>query len=95
MPEIDWATTECIRRGPRPGPVANPFVSLRLLRYGGCSLAGREVMRRAKLTLRELKRIEAKGDGWLSLLGRYARALGGELAVSITIGKYTFPISFE
>ena len=90
-------TAECIRHGPDgPRPAsANPFVSLRTLRFGGCSLSGREVMRRAKLTLRELKRIEAKGDGWLSALARYATALGGELAVSIKIGKYTFPISLE
>ncbi len=95
MPEIDWTKAECIRRGPRPGPGANSFVSLRLLRYGGCNLSRREVARLARLTMREIERAEASRDGWLSALDRYAKVLGGELAVSITIGAYTFPISFE
>ena len=94
MPEIDFSKAECIRRGPRPGPSANPVVSLKLLRFGGCGLSQRKVAQRAKLTLHEMVRAEDKRAGWLSALGRYAKALGGELAVSIKIGKYTFPISF-
>lgn len=95
MPEIDFSTAECIRRGPRPGPSKNPFVSLRALRFGGCFISRREVAQRSGLTLRELERVEARRDGWLSVLGRYAKALGGELQVSVKIGRYTFPIAFE
>lgn len=47
------------------------------------------------LTMRELERIEARRDSRLSALGRYAVALGGELQVSVKIGRYTFPIAFE
>jgi hypothetical protein len=95
MPSVDFSTAESIRRGPRPGPSKNPFVSLRLLRHGGGFISRQEVAQRGGLTLHEVERMEAKGDGWLSTLGRYAEVLGGELQVSIKIGRYTFPIAFE
>jgi len=95
MPEVDFSTAECIRRGPRPGPGKNPFVSLRTLRFGGCFISRREVAQRSGLTMHALARIEARSDGRLSALRRYAKALGGELLVSVKIGRYTFPIAFE
>lgn len=70
-------------------------MSLRTLRFGGCFITLHEVSQRSGLTMRELMQIEDRRDGWLSALGRYAKALGGELQVSIKIGKYMFPIAFK
>jgi predicted transcriptional regulator len=61
-------------------------LTLRELRQG-LALTQQEVADKADMTQSELSRLESRGDLRLSTLRRYVEALGGELEISVVVGK--------
>lgn len=61
-------------------------LTLRELRQG-LDLTQQQVAERADMTQSELSRLESRTDHRISTLRRYVEALGGELEISVTLGK--------
>lgn len=61
-------------------------LTLRELRHD-LSLTQQQVADRADMTQSELSRLESRSDLRVSTLRRYVEALGGELEISVTVGK--------
>lgn len=90
MPEIDFSRCTVVRRGPR----TDRRFSLALLR-GSQDLSQAQLAKKAKLTQSEISRAELRNDCLVSTLERYAKALGGELALTIKIDGRRYPITLE
>ena len=84
-------------RSDRLSPEANTRVSeraraeiealtLRELRQT-LELTQQQVADKAEMTQSELSRMESRGDHRVSTLRRYVEALGGELEISVVVGK--------
>lgn len=50
-------------------------------------LTQQQVADKAEMTQSELSRMESRGDHRVSTLRRYVEALGGELEISVVVGK--------
>lgn len=50
-------------------------------------LTQQQVADKAEMTQSELSRLESRGDHRVSTLRRYIEALGGELEISVVVGK--------
>jgi hypothetical protein len=61
-------------------------LSLRELRQT-LELTQQQVADKAAMTQSELSRLESRGDHRVSTLRRYVEALGGELEISVVLGK--------
>jgi len=61
-------------------------LTLRELRQG-LELTQQQVAERADMTQSELSRLESRTDHRVSTLRRYVEALGGELEISVVVGK--------
>lgn len=61
-------------------------LSLRELRQT-LELTQQQVADKAAMTQSELSRLESRGDHRVSTLRRYVEALGGELEISVVMGK--------
>lgn len=61
-------------------------LTLRELRMG-LSLTQQQVADKADMTQSELSRLESRSDHRISTLRRYVEALGGELEISVVVGK--------
>lgn len=51
------------------------------------SLTQQQVADKAEMTQSELSRLESRGDHRVSTLRRYVEAMGGELEISVVVGK--------
>jgi predicted transcriptional regulator len=51
------------------------------------ALTQQQVADKADMTQSELSRLESRGDHRISTLRRYVEALGGELEISVVVGK--------
>lgn len=87
MPEIDFS--KCKVR--RPGARKDRKLSLSTLR-GAQGLTQAQLAKRAGITQSEVSRTEVRADTLVSTLERYAKALGGELALSVKIDGRSYPI---
>jgi predicted transcriptional regulator len=67
-------------------------LSLRELRQT-LALTQQQVADKADMTQSELSRLESRGDHRVSTLRRYVEALGGELEISVVVGKRRLKIT--
>ena len=88
MPELDFDRCKVIRRG----PIEGRRLGLTALR-GSQGLTQAQFAARAGLSQEEVSRVESRGDCLVSALERYARALGGELSLSVKIDGRSYPIA--
>jgi hypothetical protein len=90
IPEIDFDRCKVVRRGPLRGQVRR--LGLAALR-GSQGWTQVQLAAKAGLSQSEVSRAESRGDCLVSTLARYARALGGELGLVVTIDGRSYPIS--
>jgi hypothetical protein len=90
MPEIDFNTCKILHRGPQ----RTRYFSLSTLR-GAVGLTQAEVAEKANISQSEVSRAEQRSDCLFSTLSRYARALDGELKISISIDGRDYPVSLH
>lgn len=88
-----WKATRGARLSPEAGErvdrrvvAALDELTLRELRQE-LELTQQQVAERADMTQSELSRLESRADLRVSTLRRYVEALGGELEISVTVGK--------
>ena len=81
MPEPDVTRARIVRRGPKD-PL--PRFSLRMVREG-LGQTQEDVARTAEMDQGDVSRLEQRTDPKLSTLRRYARALGGEIDIVLTL----------
>lgn len=90
MPEIDFSKTKTTR----PGARKDRPMTLAVLRAAvGVSQAA--IAKRAGITQSEVSRAELRSDCLVSTLERYAKALGGELGIVVTIDGRSYPITLK
>lgn len=77
---------EAERRVNERARAALEALTLRELRQT-LALTQQQVAEKAEMTQSELSRLESRGDHRVSTLRRYVEALGGELEISVVMGK--------
>jgi hypothetical protein len=81
LPELDVSKAKVVGRGLG----THRRFDLRSLR-AGLGKTQAEISRAAEMDQGDVSRLEAREDMRISTLGRYARALGGQLEVAIVVG---------
>ncbi len=88
MPEIDFDRCKILRRG----PVRGRKLGLAALR-GSQGLTQAQLAAKAGLSQSEVSRAESRDDCLVSTLERYAKALDGELLLSVKIDGRSYPVA--
>ena len=88
MPAIDFSRSKIIQRG----PTRDRKLGLASLR-GSQKLTQAQLAAKAGLTQSDVSRAESRSDCLVSTLDRYAKALGGELALYVKIDGRSYPIA--
>jgi hypothetical protein len=70
-----------------------PAVPLRHVREHAAELTQTDLGSRAGLSQSEVSKIERRSDALVSSLERYARGLGGELELWVTLGQHRYRIA--
>lgn len=93
MKTKSWKSVRSDRLSPEAGArvgervrAALDALTLRELRQT-LALTQQQVADKAEMTQSELSRMESRGDHRVSTLRRYVEALGGELEISVVVGK--------
>ena len=87
MRSLDLTKCKIVRRGPRKDRKL-PLAFLR----GRKGLTQAQIAKRAKISQSEISRAELRSDCLVSTLERYAKALGGELQLTIELDGRSYPI---
>jgi hypothetical protein len=87
---LDLTKCKIVRRGP-PKDRKLPLAFLR----GRKGLTQVQIAKRAKISQSEISRAELRSDCLVSTLERYAKALGGELQLTIDLDGRSYPIALH
>lgn len=87
LQSLDLTKCKIVRRGPRK----DRRLPLAFLR-GRKGLTQTQIAKRAKISQSEVSRAELRSDCLVSTLERYAKALGGELQLTIVLDGRSYPI---
>ena len=90
MRSLDLTKCKILRRGPRK----DRRLPLAFLR-GRKGLTQAQIAKRAKISQSEVSRAELRSDCLVSTLERYAKALGGELQLTIELDGRSYPIGLR